>query len=351
MCPNSWWLGPFTKMHGANPCLSPSETSAFHCPLGGPLAWEAKDVFNPAAVAFEGQVHLLYRAEDHIGSFLGTSRVGLATSQDGLSFTRHPEPVLYPDRDVMQALEWDGGIEDPRIAQRDDGLFVLTYTAFDCHMARLAVATSRDLRTWVKHGVAFKRRPNLWSKSGAIVCRVQGDSLIAERIGGKYWMYWGESSIYAATSDDLISWTLVEANIEGDLRHQPLGKGLAPVLRPRRGRFDSNLVEPGPPAVITENGIVLIYNARNDEETGDPSFAPGAYCAGQALLDPLDPTIVIGRATEPFFRPETPFEMAGQVGPTTFVEGLVPFKGQWFLYYGTADSHIAVATAPMVAHA
>ena len=60
------------------------------------MAWEEKDVFNPAAVVKDGLVHLIYRAEDTVGRFAGTSRIGLATSRDGLHFERRPQPVLFP---------------------------------------------------------------------------------------------------------------------------------------------------------------------------------------------------------------------------------------------------------------
>ncbi len=30
--------------------------------------------------------------------------------------------------------------------------------------------------------------------------------IVATKINGKYWMYWGESNIYAAVSDNLVDW-------------------------------------------------------------------------------------------------------------------------------------------------
>ena len=263
-----WPLGPFEKVDAANPCLGPQATTIFDCPLAGPVAWEAKDVFNPAAVVRDGRVHLLYRAEDTVGRFLGTSRIGLATSDDGLHFTRRAAPVLYPDRDALHAIEWEGGCEDPRIVERAEGGYVLTYTAFDGSVARLCVATSDDLVTWRKHGPAFGDAfAGWWSKSGAIVCRRDGERLVATRIRGRYWMYWGESDLFVATSDDLIEWAPVLTAMPMERRIVVSGESYAietpaapsvplAVLRPRAGRFDSALVEPGPPAILTARGIV-----------------------------------------------------------------------------------------------
>lgn len=338
-----WAVGPFTKVDSVNPVLSPRADTRFRCPVRGEeVAWEAKDVFNPASVVRHDTLFLLYRAEDEVGRYNGTSRIGLAWSVDGLHFERLPEPVLYPDNDAMKAYEWEGGIEDPRLIELPDGRYLLTYTAYDGRTARLCVATSTDLRHWHKHGLAFGegRWRDLWSKSGAVVGRREGSRIVATRIDGRFWMYWGDTDIFAATSDDGIRWQPV-TDAQG---------ALVPVLRPRPGMFDCQLVEPGPPALWTPRGIVLLYNSRNLDEGGDPDLPPGTYTAGQALLDEGNPLALRDRLTHYFLRPEADYERTGQVGNVVFVEALSLYKGQWFLYYGTADSHIAVAVAPRSFH-
>lgn len=354
----SWTLGPFVKLDAYNPVLIPRVHETFDCPFAGNVEWEAKDVFNPAAVVREGRVHLLYRAEDRVGRYAGTSRIGLATSDDGLHFTRHAAPVIFPDRDALAQYEWEGGCEDPRVVEDAAGTYYCYYTAFDGHIARLCVATSVDLLHWTKRGLAFSGNfTDLWCKSGSVVSRQIGEKIVAEKVAGKYWMYWGESNIYCATSDDLIHWTPWEIEMEagqhfedaedGKRRHVRRAgpRALQSVMRPRHGRFDSTLVEPGPPALITADGIVLIYNSRNDETRGDAELPDGTYAAAQVLFDPLDPTAVLARTTTPFLIPSKTYELTGQINNVCFVEGLVRFKDRWLLYYGTADSQIAVAAS------
>ena len=176
------------------------------------VAWAAKDLFNPGAIVRDGRVALLVRAEDAVGRYAGVSRIGLATSADGRHFELEPTPVIYPDDDEWQAWEWPGGCEDPRLVESPDGGFVCTYTAFDGKVGALFVATSPDLRRWTKHGPAFAGSPYVRrsSKSGAILTELREDRLVAARREGRFWMYWGEGVIYAATSDDLIHWTPVE---------------------------------------------------------------------------------------------------------------------------------------------
>ena len=164
------------------------------------------------------------------------------------------------------------------------------------------------------------------SKSGAILSRVEGDRLIATRVNGKYWMYFGVPELRIATSDNLLDWTPLE---DGD------GKAIA-VLSARPDHFDSWLVEAGPPALITSAGILVMYNAG--------SLPSRTYSAGQALFDARDPTMLIARSDSAFIKPTESYERTGQyTAGTTFVEGLVPFRGRWYLYYGTADSRVGVA--------
>lgn len=351
-CPRPWTLGPFAKHDAVNPVLSPSPDSVFRCPVRGELVhWEAKDVFNPAAVVRGGKVYLLYRAEDRVGRYAGTSRIGLAVSDDGLHFTRHPEPVLYPDHDDCLPHENEGGCEDPRVVEDEGGTYYMYYTAYNGEKARLFVATSTDLVSWRKHGSVFAQVPAceaLYTKSGAVVCLLREDRLVATRLNGKYWMYFGEGTMYLAYSDDLIRWTPVTAFAEGDQVHnQPGVRGsefMLPILRPRQGRFDNALVEPGPPALLTDHGIVLLYNSAHHALDADDPVADRTYAPLQALFDASDPSALLARELSPFMLPEKPYEMVGQVKPTCFVEGLARLGERWLLYYGTADSHIAVAS-------
>ncbi|MGV3556849.1 glycoside hydrolase family 130 protein [Larkinella arboricola] len=336
-----WMIGEFAKQNAANPVLDARNTSTFACPVRKEtVRWEEKDVFNPAVVVRKGKIHMIYRAEDTVGKHAGTSRLGLATSTDGLHFKRRPQPVFYPDNDAMKQYEWEGGCEDPRIVESPGRVYVMTYTSYDGDKARLCVATSRNLINWKKQGLAFDdlKYRNEWSKSGSIVCKRIGSRIVAQKINGKYWMYWGDQpQLYCASSPDLIHWTPVET---------PNGK-LYAVAERRKEKHDSRLLEPGPPALITPNGIVLLYNGMNLPKDGDPNLPEGTYAAGQLLFDANDPTKLIDRSETYFMKPDQPYEIVGQVNNVCFIEGLVPYKGRWFLYYGTADSKIAVATAEM----
>lgn len=340
-----WAIAGFARPAEPRPVIQPDPSSLFLCPLQGrPLAWEALHTFNPGAVVQEGKVCVLYRAEDRSGAMrVGghTSRLGLATSEDGIRFQRRPQPVLFPANDDQKEFEWTGGCEDPRLAEGPDGTYVMTYTQYNGHAWRLGLATSRDLVNWTKHGSPFAGTPyeRRLLKSAAIVHRVVDGRLVAAKVGGKYWMYFGENAVHVATSGDLISWTPLE-RAPGELLC---------VMTPRPGRFDSELTEVGPQLVQTDRGIILIYNGKNRDPGagGDPDLPGGVYSCGQALFSDADPTRLIARLDKPFFKPELAWEKTGQYAAgTTFAQGLVLLRGRWFLYYGCADTFVGVASAP-----
>jgi predicted GH43/DUF377 family glycosyl hydrolase len=338
-----WAMGGFVRPEGANPVISPNPESGFFCPMRKTMVgWEESDTFNPAAVVKDGRICVLYRAEDNSGVGIGrrTSRIGLAETADGIRMTLRDAPVMYPDEDNMKACEWEGGCEDPRVAVTDDGRYVMAYTSWNRSVFRLCIATSTDLVHWTKHGPAFAkaydgRFRDFKCKSGSIVTKVVDGRQIIAKVGGKYLMYWGENYINLAVSDNLTDW---RPGLDSD-------GNIKKLVVPRQGYFDSQLTECGPPAVMTDRGILLLYNGKNRSgDAGDRRFAANTYAAGQLLFALHDPEKVTGRLDAPFFRPMESFEKSGQYRDgTVFIEGLTLLDGKWYLYYGCADSRVGVA--------
>lgn len=300
-------LGPFTP-YAKNPILAPQGDS-----------WESGSVYNAAAVVVGDKVALLYRA--HADDIV--SHVGLAFSDDGYTFEREPDPVISPSEDYDRF-----GCEDPRVTEVG-GTYYLTYSGWDRVHALLCLATSTDLRTWVKHGPVFpgfdtfqpqgNDRPGPWSKAGGI---------LPVRVDGKYLMYFGEGSIWVATSDDLLHWTPVAPDTA------------PPVMAPRPSTFSDFLVEVGPPPIVTDNGLILlIHNAATRTDCGTVR-----YTAGQLLLHPDQPDRILAELASPWIEPTTYEDQNGLTSNVTFVEGLVEFRGTWFAYYGQSDSTLGVAT-------
>jgi predicted GH43/DUF377 family glycosyl hydrolase len=284
----------------ATPVISPSGSGA-----------ASAGTFNPAAVLVGSNTVLLYREQDAAG----TSRIGYASSPDGIHFTLRPQPVLAPEADY----EKDGGVEDPRVLKIGD-LFYMTYTGYNKRDAQLCMATSKDLIHWQRKGIllpAYKGTWNTrWTKSGVIV---------PQKINGKWWMYYlgtkpdKRDYMGLAVSDDLLHWT--DATKE-------------PVLPRRDGAFDSRVMEPGPPPILTDKGILLLYNGADDNLV---------YTTAWALFDRNDPSRLLARAEQPFLKPEADWQRKGQVPNVVFTEGLVQKGKQWWIYYGGADKYIGTS--------
>jgi beta-1,2-mannosidase len=275
--------------------------------------WESAGTFNPAVVKHDGKFVMLYRAQDD----RGTSRLGYAESEDGIHFERRPQPVFSPEA----GYERVGGVEDPRLVEFG-GTYYLTYTGYNKIDAQLCLATSKDLIHWNRRGVimpASQGNWNVrWTKSGAIV---------PQKINGRYWMYFlgtskgNKDQMGLASSPDLLHWT--EAT-------------QTPVLPVRPGKFDSRVAEPGPPPVLTSDGIMLIYNGADDKLV---------YRTGIAIFDRSDPARLISRSADPVFSPEEQWEKVGQVPNVVFVEGMVRTEKDFYIYYGGADKYVGVAEA------
>ncbi|HEY2726494.1 MAG TPA: glycoside hydrolase family 130 protein [Parafilimonas sp.] len=341
---NSTWLLPFNKLNSDNPVMQPGNLSFINPIKNKPVKWEAKNVYNPAVVVKNDTLFMLYRAQDSAGC----SRIGLAKSTDGIHFTRYASPVLYPSNDAYKKYEWPGGCEDPRLTQDSAGTYYMTYTAYNGKIARLMIATSKDLYNWKKDGPVFsdKKYDSMWSKSGSIVSTYANNKIIAAKINGIYNMYWGDKYIWLATSTDLIHWNPAQQTADKNFDSVYSGYNISNLkiaVPTRKNKFDCDLVESGPPAMLTDKGILLIYNSRNIPSIGDTSLPKGTYTVSQVLLDKNMPSKIIDRMNNYFLKPEQPYEFSGEVNNVCFAEGLVFYKNKWWLYYGTADSKIAVA--------
>lgn len=308
------------------------------------VKWQRADVFNPAAIVKDNRVYLFTRSEDNPAAAIGgrTSRIGLAVSDDGIHFEQFPGPVLYPANDSFKQFDYPGGCEDPRVVESEDGLYVMAYTSWNYDVPRLSIAFSRDLLKWEKKGPAFAsahegRFKNKATKSASMITKMKNGRPVLAKIDGKYWMYWGETFVNLAWSTNLFDWTpVVDDNNE-----------LIRALETRKGKFDSDLTECGPPAIFTDKGILLLYNGKNaPDERADPLLPKNTYVMGYALFDLKSPGKLITRSNSFLLKPSLPHEVTGQYkAGTVFSEGLVYFKKRWFLYYGTADSYIGVAVS------
>jgi predicted GH43/DUF377 family glycosyl hydrolase len=260
--------------------------------------WESRTVFNCGVTQVDDAVVLLYRAQ---GMGSNVSRLGFAVSTDGFRFARLDRPVFEPE---FETEVW--GVEDPRLTVID-GVYHMLYTAWSPLGIQVAMASSRNLFTWERKGIVL---PGPDNKDAAI---------FPEKVGGRYVMFHRiPPSIWLAYSDDLIHW--------GDYQK---------ILDPRPGHWDGLKLGAGGPPIKTERGWLAIYHGVDPDKV---------YRLGVVLLDLEDPAKVINWPAAAILEPEEPWELVGDIPNVVFTCGTARLGNRYFVYYGGADTVIAVAT-------
>lgn len=293
------------------------------------VSWEAGSVLNPSVLYEDGLFRMVYRATNDIkrdedGGYM--SSIGYAESKDGIHFTRSSKPIISPDQEYEKRL----GCEDPRVTKIGD-TYYLYYTAVGGEEIdwgiRIALATSKDFKKWKKHGIVGPRH----STSKAAV-------LFPEKIGGHYiWFYTWESdsplsSIMQVKYEDLDEVihsprSLIEESIESYDTHV--------VFRPPVGVYRG--AEVGAVPIKTKDGWLFIYCNANVSD--HPEWTISA-----ALLDLHNPRKILGYTKEPILKPETEEELEGVVDNVVFPEGAVIVGDELYVYYGSGDQGICLAT-------
>lgn len=294
----------FTR-HPNNPILSVSD-----------WPYKANSVFNAAAARFDGSTLLLVRVED----YRGISHLTVAKSKDGISdWQIDSEPALKPDPAQHPEEIW--GIEDPRITWLDSiGRWAITYTAYSKGGPLVSLAVTEDFKTFERLGpvmppedkdaalfpVKFKDR---WAMLHRPVAHMMGVS----------------ADIWLSYSPDLKHW--------GD--HQE-------IIRARQGAWwDANKIGLSAPPLQTEHGWLVLYHGVKTTCSGS------LYRLGMVLLDLENPEKVLRRTDEWIFGPQAAYERHGDVDDVVFPCGWLVKDDTVHMYYGAADSCIALATAKL----
>ncbi len=327
-----------------NPIFSPSNTKPF---IEG---FETTGALNPAAFEFDGKIHLLLRVaewplQDKPGELkipmldISTTPANMKTmtfrrddpewdfsdrrvvksakiiyitnfsylrlaisSDDGVNFTMHDSPLLWPDGKYESF-----GIEDPRVVEID-GEYLITYSAISRHGVTSNLVCTKDWKNFERKGVLFV-------PDNKDIC------IFPEKIGGRYvclhrpsQSMLGKPDIWMAFSDDLIHWGGHEC-----------------VMQTRPGKWDSARIGCGPSPIKTGKGWLSLYHGSDNRN----------YYMGAALHDLEDPRKVIARSETPFLSPEAEYEKHGFYNNVVFCNGCVVRGDEILVYYGAADAFTA----------
>ena len=278
--------------------------------------YPAHTVFNPGATLLpDGSTLLLCRVEDRRGH----SHLCVARSANGIDgWHIDAQPTLPADPENYPEEIW--GIEDPRITYVPElGRFAVVYTAYTRDGPGVALALTEDFREFERYGLIMSPE----DKDAALLpCRF-----------GDYWALI-HRPVSAPRAHMWISFS-------SDLRHWGSHKLM---MEARRGAWwDANKIGLSPPPIETERGWLVIYH-------GVRMTAAGCiYRLGLALFDRESPEMLLKRGDEWVFGPQERYEQRGDVGNVVFPCGytLAPDGDTVRIYYGAADSTIALATGSL----
>lgn len=277
--------------------------------------YPANSVFNAGATRLpSGETLLLVRVEDR----RGISHLTAARSKDGITnWSIDPQPTLLPDPDNYPEEIW--GIEDPRITWVEElKKYAVVYTSYSTSGPLVSLALTEDFRNFERHGAIMPPE----DKDAALFPR---------RFNGRWALIHRPISSYPVTRANI--WI----SFSPDLKHWGDHSVL---LEARRGAWwDANKVGLSPPPIETPEGWLIIYHGVRITPAGC------LYRLGLALLDLENPCRIIARGDEWVFGPDEPYERVGDVGDVVFPCGVVCDQktGSVFLYYGAADTSIALA--------
>ena len=253
---------------------------------------------------------MVRRREDGLLRLTFLSHLRVIRSRDGRTID-NAEGTRFEPRTSWEEF----GVEDPRITRIGD-TFYITYVAVSRHGAATALASSKDFKTFRRHGILFP------PDNKDVV-------LFPERIDGAYVALhrpisaapFSRPEIWLARSPDLLHWG----------QHEPLLCLAA--------NWESDRIGAGPPPIRTPRGWLEIYHG--SQRSAIPGQV-GAYSAGALLLDLENPARVVGRTTDAVLVPEAPYDQHGFVPNVLFPTGMVRRDDRVALYYGAADTFTAV---------
>jgi beta-1,2-mannobiose phosphorylase / 1,2-beta-oligomannan phosphorylase len=298
-------------------------------------SWEAAATFNPAALYLDNRIHLIYRAQDHNG----ISVFGYAVSRDGVNIDERSEnPIYFPQQDfeasrgkktahpypVLSGGGW-GGCEDPRLCQIEDRIYMI-YIAFNGYQPPGVALTSIKTDNFLNKIWDWKK-PKLISRPGQIQ---KNWVIFPEKINGKYAILHSISPKISVDYFDSLDSdeTLIESHHNGQNKFTD------------KEPWDNMVRGVGPPPLKTNYGWLVFYHAMDCRD-------PNRYKIGAMLLDLQNPEKILARCSQPILEPDEKYENEGFKAGVVYVCGAVIKDKTLFVYYGGADTFVAVASSPL----
>lgn len=313
------------------------------------LSFENDSVLNPGIYQDGNTVYMLYRAVRK-GNY---STVGYCRLEGPLKVVeRHDTPLIIPFE-----KEESKGVEDSRIV-KIEGIYYITYTAYDGINALGALITSTDLVNFERQGiitpmftfdefkvlaecnnaanVKYFRHVRHFNPTDKVYLWDKDVIYFPRKINGKFaFLHRIRPGI------QLVTYNHIKDLTKEYWSNYFLHFNEHIILDPIDIQHESSYIGGGCPPIETEAGWLLIYHGVYDTSNGY------VYTAAAALLDIDNPIKVIARLPYPLFEPKLDYELNGVVNNVVFPTGTALFDDKLYIYYGAADKCIACASVSL----
>lgn len=267
-------------------------------------------IFNSAVVRFENGFKAVFRMEGkNTRPYLA-----LGDSEDGIDWNISIDPIDFVDENGNAFNP--GYAYDPRCVKVEDTYYIIWCTEF--HGAAIGMAKTNDFKTFIRLEnpfLPFNRNAVLFPR------KVDGEFLLLSRPSDSSHTPFGE--IFISSSKDLTYW--------GKHRHVMSSGG--------NGWWQNLKIGGGPEPIEIDDGWLLIYHGVTQTCNGY------VYSMGGAILDKENPSIVKYRCANFLLTPEEWYEERGFVPNVIFPCAILQEKNRLAIYYGAADSYVALAFA------
>jgi len=266
-------------------------------------------IFNSAIVPYKDEFIGVFRVEDESS----LPHLRLAHSKDGIHFTVEKERIHFVDEDGKDYNPYYA--YDPRLVHIEDTYYIIWCTEF--YGPTIGLAKTKDFKTFTRLENCFLP----FNRNGVLFPRkINGEFKMLSRVSDNGHTPFGD--IFVSSSKDLVYW--------GKHRHV--------MERGGSGWWQGLKIGGGPQPIETEKGWLLIYHGVINNCNGY------VYSFGVAILDKDEPSKVLYRSKYYCLTPEEPYETVGFVPNVVFpCSVLVAEDGRLAIYYGAADSHVALA--------
>lgn len=268
------------------------------------LKWESRGIISPSVVRDDKKWRMIYRA---IGSDKKI-RLGYAESLDGINWQKLEEPLVIPDKSILENC----GIDDPIMSKVTDR-YLISFTSYiqnkNYVKTKIKVLSTKDFDKFISITPKFADH---WRKS------FPGDVIYPEKINGIFYPIHNlNPNIQFGFSNFLRRWS-----------------DSAVMLATAANEWESKKISVGVPPIKTELGWMAFYHGIDER---------GGISLGAAVFDSPNPSKILYRLPYPVLTTGELYKKEEKFPNISFGTRAIESDGKYRLYFTKENNCIDLA--------